>query len=165
MRMGTRTIAVCAIVCFHASPGAAQRTLTLPDVLARAREQAPQIVSARLAMEEARGRLLGASLRFQENPEITGALLETLGQDPNVNVRLAALDALSKRLGEPAVRSGLIRALDKQTSPLMQLALVDVVVESDIRESEGALRQLLRQPGVNETVKKRVEEALHQLTT
>jgi cobalt-zinc-cadmium efflux system outer membrane protein len=74
MRMGTRTIAVCAIVCCHASLGEAQRTLTLPDVLARAREQAPQIVSARLAMEEARGRLLGASLRFQENPEITGAL-------------------------------------------------------------------------------------------
>ena len=81
MRMGTRTIAVCAIVCFHASPGAAQRTLTLPDVLARAREQAPQIVSARLAMEEARGRLLGASLRFQENPEITGALGNRSGPD------------------------------------------------------------------------------------
>ena len=61
MRMGAGTIAVCAIACFHASPGAAQRTLTLAEVLARAREQAPQIVSARLAMEETRGRLLGAS--------------------------------------------------------------------------------------------------------
>ena len=45
-------------------------TLTLAEVLARAREQAPQIVSARLALEETRGRLLGASLRFQTNPEI-----------------------------------------------------------------------------------------------
>ena len=81
MRMGTRTIAVCALVCFHASPGIAQRTLTLPDVLARAREQAPQIVSARLAMEEARGRLLGASLRFQENPEISGAIGNRSGPD------------------------------------------------------------------------------------
>jgi cobalt-zinc-cadmium efflux system outer membrane protein len=44
--------------------------MTLADVLARAREQAPQIVSARLALEETRGRLLGASLRFQANPGI-----------------------------------------------------------------------------------------------
>jgi len=48
--------------------------MTLAEVLARAREQAPQIVSARLAMEEARGRLLGASVRFQTNPEIDAAV-------------------------------------------------------------------------------------------
>ena len=54
--------------------GAQSRSLTLADVLARAREQAPQIVSARLALEEARGRLLGASLRFQTNPQIDAAL-------------------------------------------------------------------------------------------
>jgi cobalt-zinc-cadmium efflux system outer membrane protein len=54
--------------------GAQSRSLTLADVLAHAREQAPQIVSARLALEEARARLLGASLRFQTNPEIDAAL-------------------------------------------------------------------------------------------
>ena len=75
MRMGTRTVAVCAVVCVHAGTAAAQgRALTLAEVLARAREQAPQVVSARLALEEARGRLLGASVRFQANPEIDGAV-------------------------------------------------------------------------------------------
>jgi cobalt-zinc-cadmium efflux system outer membrane protein len=48
--------------------------LTLEDVLTRAREQAPQIVSARLAVEETRGRLIGASQRFQTNPEIDTSL-------------------------------------------------------------------------------------------
>jgi cobalt-zinc-cadmium efflux system outer membrane protein len=71
MRIGSRAVAVCAAVCLQTGTGGAQsRALTLADVLARAREQAPQIVSARLALEEARGRLLGASLRFQANPEI-----------------------------------------------------------------------------------------------
>lgn len=75
MRMGRSAVAVCAAVCLQAGMANAQsRSLTLADVLARAREQAPQIVSARLALEEARGRLLGASLRFQTNPEIDGAL-------------------------------------------------------------------------------------------
>jgi outer membrane protein, heavy metal efflux system len=75
MRMGTRALAVCAVACLHAGAAAAQeKVMTLAEVLARAREQAPQIVSARLAIEEARGRLVGASLRFPANPEIDVAL-------------------------------------------------------------------------------------------
>jgi cobalt-zinc-cadmium efflux system outer membrane protein len=48
--------------------------MTLPEILAYARERAAQIVSARLAQEEVRGRLLGASVRFQANPEIDAAI-------------------------------------------------------------------------------------------
>ena len=56
MRIGRSAVAVCAAVCLQAGTADAQsRSLTLADVLARAREQAPQIVSARLALEEARG--------------------------------------------------------------------------------------------------------------
>jgi cobalt-zinc-cadmium efflux system outer membrane protein len=44
--------------------------MTLSEVLARAREQAPQILSARLALEETRARLVGASLRYQSNPKL-----------------------------------------------------------------------------------------------
>ena len=71
MRIGNAAVAVCAAVCVQVgTAGAQSRPLTLPDVLARARERAPQLVSARLALEETRGRLLGASLRVQANPEI-----------------------------------------------------------------------------------------------
>ena len=71
MRIGRSGVAVCATVCLQAGMADAQsRSLTLADVLARARQQAPPIASARLALEETRGRLLGASLRFQANPEI-----------------------------------------------------------------------------------------------
>jgi outer membrane protein, heavy metal efflux system len=82
MRKGTRTVAVCVAVCLHAGVATAQgRMMTLAEVLARAREQAPQIVSARLAMEEARARLLGASVRFQTNPEIDAAVGNRNGPD------------------------------------------------------------------------------------
>jgi cobalt-zinc-cadmium efflux system outer membrane protein len=75
MRLGSRTIALCALVCVCASQARAQDTpLTLQDVLNRARERAPQIVSARLAVDEARGRLAGARLRAPSNPEIAGGL-------------------------------------------------------------------------------------------
>jgi len=82
MRIGRCAVAVCAAVCLQAGVAAAQaRNLTLAEVLARAREHAPQIVSARLALEEARGRLLGASLRFQTNPEIDAGLGNRTGPD------------------------------------------------------------------------------------
>jgi len=82
MRIGSSTVAVCAAVCLQAGIAGAQvRTMTLAEVLARAREQAPQIVSARLALEETRGRLLGASLRFQANPEVDAGLGNRQGAD------------------------------------------------------------------------------------
>ena len=82
MRTGTRAVAVCAVVCLHAGVAAAQgRVMTLAEVLARVREQAPQIVSARLALDEARGRLAGASVRFQANPQIDAAVGNRNGPD------------------------------------------------------------------------------------
>ncbi len=82
MRIGRSAVAVCAAVCLQpGSAGAQSRTLTLAEVLARAREQAPQIESARLALEETRGRLLGASLRFQANPELDAGLGTRQGPD------------------------------------------------------------------------------------
>src|SRR5688572_13277173 len=75
MRTGTRAVAVCTVVCLHAGIAAAQsRVISLVEVQARARQQAPQIVSARLALEEARGRLVGASIRSQVNPQIDFAV-------------------------------------------------------------------------------------------
>jgi cobalt-zinc-cadmium efflux system outer membrane protein len=82
MRIGRSAVALGATVCVWSVAAIAQtRALTLADVLARAREQAPQIVSARLALEEARSLLLGASLRFQTNPEIDGGLGNRNGPD------------------------------------------------------------------------------------
>lgn len=75
MGLGTRTVVVCAVVCLHAGTASAQRrVMTLAEVLALAREHAPQIVSSRLALEEVRGGLLGASLRLQANPEVDAAI-------------------------------------------------------------------------------------------
>jgi cobalt-zinc-cadmium efflux system outer membrane protein len=77
MRIGSCAVAACAAIHVQAGVLNAQapgRTMIFADVLARAREQAPQIVSARLAVDETRGRLLGASLRLQMNPELEAHL-------------------------------------------------------------------------------------------
>ena len=74
MRIERWAAALCAAVSLQAGAANAQdRALTLAEVLARARERAPQIVSSRLAVEEARGRLLGAMVR-RPNPELDASL-------------------------------------------------------------------------------------------
>ena len=82
MRIGRCAVTVWAAICVHAGVAGAQgRTMTLAEVLARARDQAPGIVSARLAVDEARGRLLGASVRFQNNPELEASVGNREGPD------------------------------------------------------------------------------------
>jgi outer membrane protein, heavy metal efflux system len=70
MRIRIHRVALCAMLCVPTAVTYAQTPLTLASVLARARERAPQVVNARLGLEEVRGRLLGASLRLQSNPEL-----------------------------------------------------------------------------------------------
>lgn len=75
MRMGMSPVAACAMVCLCAPSAVAQSApWTLPEILARAREQAPQIVSARLALDETRARLTGASLWLPSNPDVDTSL-------------------------------------------------------------------------------------------
>lgn len=126
------------------------------------------LIVSLLGQQSAAERLQGVSWTYKvdrSDPEVTGALLQTLGRDPNVNVRLAALDALTRNLDQPSVRDGLVESLGTQTSPMLQMAIVDVVMTSGIEESAGALRRLRDRPGVNDAVKKRIDEALQQFNT
>ena len=82
MRVACTALALSGVVLLCPGLAGAQTVLTLADVLAKAREQAPQIVSARLALAEARGRLAGASLRYQSNPEFDVVLGNRQGASP-----------------------------------------------------------------------------------
>jgi outer membrane protein, heavy metal efflux system len=63
--------AVPVLVCLvQTNVGAQSLSLSLEESLARARQQAPQVLIARARIEEARGRLAGARVRFRDNPSI-----------------------------------------------------------------------------------------------
>ena len=63
--------AVPVLVCLaQAKTGAQAVSLSLEESLARARQEAPQVLVARARIEEARGRLAGARVRFRDNPTI-----------------------------------------------------------------------------------------------
>jgi hypothetical protein len=113
-------------------------------------------------------RLMGVSSSAQiKQPDerIPLALLEVLDNDPNINVRLAAVDALYLFYDHPRVRSGLAASLARQTSPLVQLALIDLLVEIRERRAAEALHTLIQDEKLNPEVKKRAEIGLARLTS
>lgn len=134
MRIGTKTVAVCAVACLCSTTAIAQeRMLTLSDVLTRAREQAPEIVSARLALEEARGRLLGASLRQQSNPQIDGAV----GNRSGSGTRFTDFELGFGQSFEPGARRS-ARIAGANATIAQGTATIDEVTRSVLRSAASA---------------------------
>jgi hypothetical protein len=99
----------------------------------------------------------------QDDTEVLSALLATVNHDPSINVRLAAVDALRKFSSSPVGRRGVIQALAKQTSPMVEIALLDQFVELREKDAVPAIRQFLEGTDVNPEVRQRAEWTLKQL--
>lgn len=98
------------------------------------------------------------------DPKVLAALLHTLRYDQSVDVRLAALDALSRYGSRPDVRKGLIDALDGQQSPLVQVALIDALVDMHDSGAIQHLEQLKQNPKLDPSVRKRADWGVQQLS-
>jgi anti-sigma factor RsiW len=91
------------------------------------------------------------------------ALVDTLDRDPNVNVRMAAVDALYLFRNDPGVKDSLVRSLGKQDSPLVQVALIDLLVEIRERRAAEALKKLIGEARLAPQVKQHAELGLKQI--
>jgi len=100
----------------------------------------------------------------EADSHVIDALLMTLNNDPNVNVRLVTLEALADLAHDARVREGLVQSLTRQESPLVQVALADVMVKLQEKRSLKPLRQLLRQPGTNDLVKSKLAQTIKELS-
>jgi hypothetical protein len=119
-----------------------------------------------LEQQSASERLRGVDYAYrveQSDTQVLAALLHAVNQDPNVNVRLAAVDALRKFSGSPAVRNTLDQSLARQDSPLVQIALIELIVDMRDKSAAPALQALERGPAVNRDVQARAAWGLTQL--
>jgi len=119
-----------------------------------------------LQQQSASERLRGVDYAYrveQSDTQVLTALMHAVNHDPNVNVRLAAVDALRKFSRSPAVRNTLGQSLAKQDSPLVQIALIDLIVEMRDKGAANSLQTLERNPAANKDVKERAVWGLSQL--
>jgi hypothetical protein len=120
-----------------------------------------------LQQQSASDRLRGVTYSYRvesSDTEVLSALLRTVNSDTNVNVRLAAVDALRPFLDSPVARRGIVQALPKQSSPLVQVGLLDLVRE--MRDSEAAVdvKSLIANENLDETVRQRAQMVAAELS-
>ena len=95
--------------------------------------------------------------------QVITALLSTLNKDPNVNVRLVTLDALAKFSGQPEVRAGLVRSIALQESSLVQVALANLMLELQEKDSVAPFKKLLAEEQLNHAVRIKIEHTINKL--
>ena len=97
------------------------------------------------------------------NEKILLALNQALLTDPNINVRLSAIESLVHFADHPSVREYLIKAIPKQKEPLVQIGLADAMLLLQERGSKKAWEELLGSDNVETEVKMHLERSLKKL--
>jgi hypothetical protein len=114
------------------------------------------------AVDRLRGVSMSRQLSGADN-QVVSTLLKTLNTDPNVNVRIAATDAIRNYCDRDWVRIELIRSLGSQTSPLVQVSLIDVLTSIRETRASDAFKSLIDDERSIEPVKKRAQLALDRI--
>lgn len=144
--------------------GAAGRTARLHRELDTMRQMA---VSSLLNQASPSDRIQGINVSSQlKEPgnKTLAALLDTLNGDPSVNVRLAAVDALYLFSSNPEVKDGILQSLATQPSPIVQAALIDLLVDIRERRAAEAFKALMKNDLILPEVKKRAEAGIQKLS-
>ena len=148
--------------------------------LARPRVAAPEIAQLQAQVENLRqtvalsmlqdqsssSRIRGVSYASQVQPpdrQIEQALLFAVNHDANVNVRLRAVDALENLAGNPDIQRALVDALPLQDSPLVEIALIDVLTEVNDKAAVPALRLLAEDAKADDAVRQRASAGVKKL--
>jgi hypothetical protein len=119
-------------------------------------EKTLQLVSMMQNRESAGQRILGVKAAIENkkmNNDLLKALIRTFNEDPNVNVRMAALEGLRRFYHEPIVRKSLIESLGKQTDPVLQISLIQVLVEMKEKGAVEPLQKIIDEEDLIPAVK------------
>lgn len=95
--------------------------------------------------------------------QMIGRLLDIVDNDENLQVRLAAVEALYLFGHRPEIRRGVAASLKKQDSPLMQVALMDLLVAWREKRAADSLKALVEDGRVDPLVQERAKESLEKL--
>jgi len=86
--------------------------------------------------------------------ELVNALVYTMNSDKNVNVRLAAIGALSGMMDKnKRVKTELIKSLTVQENSLLQISLIQVLTEMGVKEAKDEIETITNNEKTDESVK------------
>jgi len=99
------------------------------------------------------------------NPDepVVNALINSLNNDKNANVRLAALYSLSRWADRQNVRDSLVISLPKQTEPIVQIVLINLLAEKRETRAISPMKAILSNDKALKEVKEAAQKGLRVL--
>lgn len=147
------------------------RFAQIEEEMKATREQLAETKRAMLSLlgndQSASQRIKGVNVAMQlrnADSDVVDALFETLHSDPNTNVRLAALEALARFHNDGFVRKGLISSLKKQTDPMVQIRLIQLMVEMQEKQVVDDLQKIVDDAGLMKAVKDEAHSGILKLS-
>jgi len=98
------------------------------------------------------------------DPKLIETLFNTLNTDRNVNVRLAAAQALAKYKDNKEIAKGIVKSLEIQTEPLVQIMLINLAVETGNSDVAPELNKLLDRTDLRDEVKTYAKKGIKTLS-
>lgn len=112
-------------------------------------------------------RIQGVSY-FEDQPdldeEIINALKDRMFNDNNNNVRLTAVEALGKFTASENVKNSLISALKSEKDPVIQIAIIQILVQIQEQKAIEPMQNLLENEETEPYVKEQINELLPSIT-
>jgi len=126
-----------------------------------------QMVALSLMQQQSAGeRLRGVNWAYRvesSDTEVLSALLATVNNDPSVNVRESAVEALHRFGASPVTQAAIVQSISKQTSPLVQIELIDLLVDLKVTDAAPELKKLSTDQQIDASVRERANWALGKL--
>lgn len=127
-------------------------------------DQQKQMLFASLGNMESPSTRIAAAMKAyrmsEADKDIVDALVTTMHEDPSTNVRLAALEALSRFHRETYVKKKLIASLKKQKDPMVQIELIHVLTEMKQKTILNDLQKMVQDVNTNDAVKERAYSSI-----
>lgn len=114
------------------------------------------VLMSMMKQESASERLKGifASSEFEHvDEDIIDALILAMNNDGNVNVRIAAAEALAKFSADDKAKTALIASLNNQNNPAVQIKLIDILVSMGDKNALVPMKNFTEKEDILKSVK------------
>jgi len=123
-----------------------------------------KLVAASLLQQKSTSERLSAVLATMDlkspDRKVLSDLVGALAFDPSVNVRLSAVEALAPHADDLLVRAGLLNALSRESAPLVQVAMIELLTSVHEAEAAPIFDRISRDEAADKTVREAARRAL-----
>lgn len=124
------------------------------------------LVSAMLEEHSAMDRIKAVSYTEEMiSPDlgVINVLVKSLTSDKSPNVRIAAANALEKWNSVPVVRAELVKAMEYQNEPIVQITLINILINMGEKDAVKPFRKIVEDESIEEIVRKQAQIGIEVL--